>query len=147
MHAHHYLATLASVAAVGGSLAASTTFAKSAVATSTTDAPAHVRQWGGSHTPLTPAQLQAKLQTRLDAAVKAGTLTQAQEGAALTEASSVEQQMTQIKALPKDQRVAAFKSLHDSVASWATQNGIDIKNVLGMNRHHAMSHGNPPAGK
>ena len=129
MRTQQYLATFASLAAVGGSLLASSVSAKT-VSNTTGTGHTHTKSMTDKHTPLTQAQIQAMLQKRLDAAVSAGKLTSAQEPVVLTEATSVLQQINQIKLLPKDQRKAAMQTLKTSVTSWATQNGIDLKGLI-----------------
>jgi len=77
------------------------------------------------------ANRQASYKTRLDSAVTAGTITQAQENLILAEQTSQQTFMASLKGMTQTQRQAAMKANQANLKAWATTNSIPQKFIPG----------------
>jgi flagellum-specific peptidoglycan hydrolase FlgJ len=73
------------------------------------------------------ASQQAKEKTRLDQAVKDGTLTQAKEDLIIAKQAEIKQRMNSLSSMAASDRKTALQQLQKDTKTWAQQNGIDLK--------------------
>lgn len=78
---------------------------------------------------------QQKFESRLDQAVKDGKITEDQKKMILEKMSSMkanrEAEMEKLKSMTPEERKAAMKDHKDDLKTWANENGIDLKSILG----------------
>jgi hypothetical protein len=77
------------------------------------------------------AKREAGYETRLTQAVTAGKLTSAQKDAILAENKKLKAEMDAAKGGAQDARRTAMKTVRDEAKTWATQNNIDEKWLMG----------------
>ncbi len=75
---------------------------------------------------------QAQQKTRLDAAVKAGTITQAQEDQIIAKEQELHTYMDSLKDKTEDERRSAMKTKMDEFRQWLSDNNIPQNIVRGM---------------
>ncbi|MGA2967695.1 MAG: hypothetical protein ABSD69_00790 [Candidatus Levyibacteriota bacterium] len=78
---------------------------------------------------LTPAQIQAQEQTRLDKLVSSGKITSAQESAILAELSALNSQYP-LAGLTGTQRRTQMQAMQATLKAWAQSQGININYVM-----------------
>jgi hypothetical protein len=79
--------------------------------------------------------MQKQMESRLTQAVQDGKITEEQKKLILDKVSSLHAsrtaEMDKMKSMTADQRKEAMKTHKDELKTWADQNGIDLKSILG----------------
>ena len=87
----------------------------------------------------------AKVKVKLDAAVKVGTITQAQEDQLIAKQTELHTYLDTLKDKTEEERRAAMKAKMDEFRQWASDNKIPVSLLEGMRGGHGENGGMPSA--